>query len=70
MLVAVAALLLTGLVHAQVWGDAHKSRCDCVPGLPQPVFTAPVGEDTECPAVARNGDVYTAEMSLREDLPH
>jgi sugar lactone lactonase YvrE len=34
----------------------------CIAGSPQPVFTAPPGEDTECPAVLHNGDVLTAEM--------
>jgi len=42
---------------------AHNQPTDrCVPGAPQPVFTAPPGEDTECPAITRKGDVLTAEM--------
>lgn len=38
----------------------HMDRC--VAGAPQPVFTAPSGEDTECVAISSNGDVLTAEM--------
>jgi len=41
---------------------AQHQRWDrCVAGPPQPVFTAPAGEDTECPAITRDGDVLTAE---------
>lgn len=51
----VCAFLLSTVAHAQ-----HMDHC--VAGSPRPVFTAPPGEDTECPAVAPNGDVFTAEM--------
>lgn len=41
---------------------ALACQSQAAPRLPQAVFTAPAGEDTECPALARNGDLYTAEM--------
>jgi len=41
----------------------HDQQEDgCVVGNPQPVFTAKLGEDTECVAIAHNGDVFTAEV--------
>lgn len=38
------------------------AESECVPGKPQPVFSAPAGGDTESVAVAPNGDVFTVEL--------
>jgi sugar lactone lactonase YvrE len=62
--VVIAALLLfcTIPLLAEKGAEQRESLDHCVAGVPQPVFTAIPGEDTEGVAVAPNGDVFTAEM--------
>jgi len=51
----VVALGVSMIARAQTGGA-------CVPGKPEPVFSVPLGMDTETVAVADNGDVFTVEM--------